>query len=127
VALSAALRFRKAGQTGTDPFSALVQLQADVRRGYFGTLPALQAADFQALPSRARAAGALSTLPDGFYRLPVPGAVPYINRTSLTQFRLYFVLPDNNNSAADAISIHSGDSTLAANRPRLTITYFLTE
>ncbi|MCQ3939413.1 MAG: hypothetical protein DPW18_20570, partial [Chloroflexi bacterium] len=48
----------------------------------------------------------------------------YINRTGTTQFRIYFVLDDNNDFGADFMRFYSGDAS-AARRPRLIVEYYI--
>ncbi|MGE5251615.1 MAG: PQQ-dependent sugar dehydrogenase [Bacteroidota bacterium] len=126
VVLSSVLSFRRSAITGT-PLAALSPLQADIRRSYFGSVPALEPADFQAPASRSRVAGTLGALADGYYRLPLPYASAWVNQRGLTQLRLYFSMPDNNDLGADNLSIYSGDSPVPGDRPSLTIRYYVTE
>jgi len=47
-----------------------------------------------------------------------------INKTGVTQFRLRFAKQDNGDNGADYVNFYSGNAA-AANRPKLTITYYL--
>jgi hypothetical protein len=125
VILSAKLSFRKASILGTDPFTILSPLQADIRSGYFGQTPELEASDFQAAANRLRIAGVVVPLPGSFYSLPIGRGIPSINKTGLTQLRLYFTVADNNNLSADLINIYSDENATPGSRPRLTIKYYL--
>ena len=125
VILSARLTFRKSRLVGSDPLVSLAPLQADIRTGYFGTSPALEPGDFQAAASRQYTAGAITPLANNFYALPLGAGIPYINKAGLTQLRLYFVVQDNNNFSADLLNIYSGENTTLADRPRLTIRYYI--
>ena len=120
------LKIRKAGMTGTDPFTTHGTLVADIQKGFFGTSSVLQPADFQAAASKNTAGTftAVSGLP-GWYRL-VLGASnsPYINKIGLTQFRLRFTSDDNNDRGADYVSFFAGEA-VAANRPLLIVEYTL--
>ena len=49
--------------------------------------------------------------------------VAAINKTGSTQFRVYFTLDDNDNGRNDYISYTSGESSSAASRPQLIVTY----
>jgi hypothetical protein len=46
-----------------------------------------------------------------------------INRTGITQFRLYFLKDDNNNHVADFMKFLSGNAPVAS-RPQLVIEYY---
>jgi hypothetical protein len=45
-----------------------------------------------------------------------------VNKTGLTQFRLYFSLDDNNNHVADFMQFFSGNAPIAS-RPVLSVIY----
>jgi hypothetical protein len=125
VITSAALRFKKFGQIGADPFSTHGQLLVDVRKGAFGGLAALQRGDFQAPAGKS----ALMTVADnpvnGWYSRSLPPAgLIYINKTGLTQFRLRFAEGDNDDGSADNLRFYSGN-TAPANRPVLVIKYYI--
>jgi hypothetical protein len=50
------------------------------------------------------------------------GGKLYVNRTGVSQLRLYFSVDDNNNNIADFIRFFSGNAA-AGDRPKLLITY----
>ena len=51
------------------------------------------------------------------------GALAYINKAGITQFRLRFSLDDNDDRGADFMRFYSGNA--AENRPVLIITYYV--
>jgi hypothetical protein len=112
---------------GTNPFNLFKGLLIDVRKGYFGSSSALQAADFKAAANKS--VGPFKPVPVGArYTIGLPStAYPYINRLltgdGLTQLRLRFALDDNNDATANYIRFYSGNA--AANRPTLTIEYYV--
>jgi hypothetical protein len=84
--------------------------------------------DFQAIPSAI--IGPFTVMDEGgWYTLNLPiVAKSYINRLEtgdgLTQIRLRFDLDDNNNAAANFLSIFSGDAP-AGSRPQLIVEYYV--
>lgn len=114
----------------SDPLSTFGGLLVDVRKGYFGTVPGLQAYDFQgtahinglgpfAPPSVSRLYS-ISLLSAAFPRINVLG-----KSSGLTQLRLRFSIDDNNDSISNYISFFSGNAANAEDRPTLTISYYL--
>ncbi|MGC1376671.1 MAG: hypothetical protein WA821_10620, partial [Anaerolineales bacterium] len=97
-------------------------LWVDVRKGPFG-VAALQLGDFNAAASALKVGAFDKTPPaSGWYSAALnPAGRSNINKTGLTQFRLYFALDDNNNHIADFMKFLSGDSL--SNKPVLVITY----
>jgi hypothetical protein len=113
---------------GGNPVSAFGGFVADIKNGFFGTASALQTGDFQAAASKSY--GPFNTaLVGGWYSINLNGAKGYVNKLSansgLTQIRLRFNLDDNNNAIANYLSLYSGNTTTAANRPQLVITYIV--
>jgi hypothetical protein len=111
---------------GGDPVSFLQGFMADVKTGPFGAI-ALQAADFQTAATASY--GPLpSTLVGGWYSLNLSNSKNHINKLAsgggLTQIRLRFKLDDNNNTAANYLSLFSGNAA-AASRPQLVIHYYV--
>jgi hypothetical protein len=125
VVLSVTLKIKKQGQVGTNPFVTHKPLLVDIRKNFFGTLPGLQPADFQAAASKP-AVGTFDATPLGGWYSAVLGsaAFPFINLTGTTQLRLRFSLDDNNNHRADYVTFYSGNAA-AANRPQLVIQYYV--
>jgi len=123
--VSVVFRFRKYGLVGSDPFTVLGILQADIRLGNFGTSPGLESIDFQSPASRANIARSLISLPDNWYALGLTNGSAYINKIGGTQLRLRFTLDDNNDNINDYMTIYSGTVLTEANRPKLIVKYFL--
>ncbi len=96
-----------------------------VREGAFSNDIALQASDFQALVS-SRIRGVIPNTPAGnWYSTNLPSTTfRYINVTGTTQFRLHFLLGDDNDKRADYIRFYSGNAG-AANRPKLIVEYYI--
>ncbi len=122
------LKVKKQGITGGgNPLTAFQGFKVDVKNGMFGT-SALQAADFQAAASKA-VGPILPTPVSGWYSLNLTSAKTYINKLSasggLTQLRLRFTLDDDNNAAANYLSLYSGNVLVTADRPQLIIEYYL--
>lgn len=122
---SAVLRIKQNGApVGANPFTALGSLRADVREGSFGTA-GLQVTDFEAVASGNAVATFNETPVDLWYSATLNAAGRgFINAVSgVTQFRLRFSDPDNNNATADYMKFLSGDFT--SDQPELIITYTL--
>lgn len=108
---------------GGNPITMFQGLMADVKNGFFGTTPSVQAGDFQAASSQSF--GPFSpTLINYWYSINLNSAS--INKlttnSGLTQIRLRFKLDDNNNTIANYLSLYSGNA--AASRPQLVINYY---
>jgi hypothetical protein len=122
---SAVLKIKQSGSAvGSNPFSILDSLYADIRKGYFGSSSSLQLADFNAAATASKV-GAFGTTPvSGWYSATLNSTGrSNINKTSLTQFRLFFNLDDNDNNVADYMKFVSGDAS--SNKPQLIIKYTL--
>jgi hypothetical protein len=122
---SVTLKIFKAAAVGTDPLplTAFGSLLADIQKGTFGTA-ALQTTDFQAKAS-ANAIGHFSSIGSGWYQLVIPASdYKYVNLAGVTQFRLRFASPSNNNKVADYDMFGAGDAA-SAYRPVLTVEYTL--
>lgn len=125
VITKATLKIRRSGVVGTDPFTILGTLRADMLKPFFGTTPALQLIDFQATAGKSSAAIFNPTPVSGWYTATlIASGRAYINRTGTTQFRLYFLTDDNNNSIADFMEFYSG-YYIASQRPTLTMEYYV--
>ncbi|NOH02331.1 MAG: hypothetical protein HND47_10440 [Chloroflexi bacterium] len=124
VITSAVLKIKKQGLSGTNPFNILGALRVDMRKPAFGT-PALALSDFKSRAGRNNVAS-FGAAPSGRWysaSLNNVGRV-YINRTGTTQFRIYFVLDDNDDNGADFMKFFSGNAG-AASRPQLVIEYYV--
>jgi len=127
VILSATLRLRRGTVVGTNPFSTHGTCFIDVKgTGGFGGSTNLQTGDFQA-PADAPQAGSLTDAPndgDWSYGVLDANGLLFIDKTGITQFRIYFSLDDNDDGASDYIGWYSGDNATPANRPVLEIVYY---
>jgi serine protease len=122
---SAVLKIKHTGAiAGTNPFTALTNLWADIRKIRFGTAFSLQPADFNAAASATKV-GVFDPKPaSSWYSMPLNASgLSNISKANLTQFRLYFIKDDNNNHVADYTKFLSGNSS--TNKPTLTITFTL--
>ncbi|RPH62265.1 MAG: hypothetical protein EHM81_02575, partial [Chloroflexi bacterium] len=121
---SATLRIKQSGSpVGSSPFTSLGKLLVDIKTGTFGKIN-LEAGDFQA-PSTLKKVGSFGkTAVGGWYSVSLsPAGISKIDRSGVTQFRLYFTNGDNGNSRADFMKFFSGNS--ATGKPGLIITYTL--
>jgi hypothetical protein len=121
---TAQLKIKQNGlPVGTDPFTILGSVWADIRTGTFGA-GALELADFNSAAS-VTAAGAFNSTPvSSYYTLTMNAtARNAINKLGRTQMRLRFGVDDNNDALADYMKFLSGDFT--SGQPQLIITYTL--
>ena len=123
--LSARLSLKR-GVIYGDPLSSLGRCVVDIKGGSgFGKVTTLEPVDFQALPSKKRAA-LLTPVGDdsGWYTAQIDSkCFQFISRTAVTQFRIYFEIPDNGDLAPDYIGWYSGECPIPENRPVLEILY----
>jgi hypothetical protein len=122
---SAQLKIKQTGAAlGSNPFSVLGSLWADIRKGPFGT-SVLALTDFNAAASAAKVGAFNKTPAGGWYTDTLSAAgLARINFSGLTQFRLYFAKDDNNNHKADFMQFVSGNGS-ASFQPQLVIIYTL--
>ena len=104
---------------GKNPFNVLGKLWADIRTGPFG-IGALEARDFNAKATSTKVGYFVPGFGDTNTILNATGR-SRINKTGITQFRLYFEKGDNNNRRADFIKFVSHPSV--GTPPTLRITY----
>jgi hypothetical protein len=124
---SVVLTLTRGSLTGTNPFTTHGTLNVDASAGGFNGNVALETGDFQANATVVGAAtmsvvtsnGQVSS---GTFLTPGLAAV---NKTGITQVRIYFALDDNGDSGADYVGFYSGDNGTASNRPRLIVSYTL--
>ncbi len=121
------LKVKKQGISGGgNPVTTFKGFMVDVKKGAFGTA-ALQASDFQTASSKTYGPF-LKALSGGWYSIDLTAGKAYINKLNthfgLTQIRLRFKLDDNNNKAANYLSLFSGNAPLAS-RPQLIIEYYV--
>ena len=112
---------------GGNPVTAFQGFVVDLKNGMFG-MAALQLGDFQAGVSKSY--GPFKPIPvSNWYSINLTNGQSYVNKLStnggLTQIRLRFKLDDNNNAVANYLSLYTGNAPAAANRPQLTITYYV--
>ena len=126
VILSATLKIKKAALVGANPFATFQGLLVDIANLPYSGNSALQKADFQAVTGKS-AIGTFGNIPAGAWYTAelVSSAFPLINRTGPTELRLHFKLDDNNNLAANYVRFFSGDTVATADRPVLTISYYV--
>jgi oligopeptide transport system substrate-binding protein len=110
---------------GGNPVTTFQGFMVDIKKGFFGTT-ALQASDFQTAASKTY--GPFNTvLTTGWYSINLTNGKAYVNKLStlsgLTQIRLRFKLDDNNNTIANYLSLYSGNTLTAGNRPQLIVEY----
>jgi hypothetical protein len=123
-AYSGALRLKKAGIVGTDPFTDHMKMIVGAAE-VIGSSSALEPADFDyALALE----GALWISPEtvnGWYLGALqPVTADLVEPEGITQMRLFFSLDDNNDSIADYLKLFSGNAD-TAKRPQLIIYYYL--
>ena len=122
---SVKLKIRQRGVTGGNPFLSLGSIKLDLRKGAFGNSASLQNVDFQAAAHLNGFASITNNPVSGWYTKNLPvSALPEINLTGSTQFRLRFATGDNDNWGDDYIRFHSGNAA-GGSRPRLIIEYYV--
>jgi hypothetical protein len=112
---------------GGDPVNSFKGFTVDIKTGFFGSAPGLQASDFQA--KAIQSYGPFKpALKNGWYTFNLTSAEAAINKRTtnggVTQIRLRFKLDDNNNAVANYLSLYSGNAP-AAWRPQLVIEYYV--
>jgi hypothetical protein len=122
---SVTLKIKQAGQGGSNPFSSLGNIVADIKTGAFSNNNNLQRADFQAASSNNAVLSIPNSPSSGWYSGTLGAAnFNYVSKTSVTQLRLRFATDDNNNKVTDYLSFYTGNySTNTSYRPVLVITY----
>jgi CSLREA domain-containing protein len=118
------LKIKQQGNVvGVSPFS-FASLYVDMRNPAFGG-SALELADFNFAAKKVKSAVFNPNPVSGWFSARFNnGGNLYVNRTGVTQLRLYFSVDDNNNNVADFIRFFSGNAS-AGDRPKLLITYYL--
>jgi|GEM_PF-1385699 len=120
---SATLRIRQNGTPiGSNPFNILGNLLVQIRTGSFANNVALRLNDFNAPATSASLGSIINTPVSNWYtKILNTAGRNAINKTGVTQFRLYFARGDNNDLSNDYLRFHTGNS--ASNQPELTIVY----
>jgi hypothetical protein len=94
---------------------------ADIKKGTFN-LAALEANDLNAEAEPIHYAGIFNAGTDGWYTLTLnPLYFKYVNKAGMTQFRLRFEHPHDNDRLADYLMFFAGDS--ATDAPLLIVDY----
>ena len=122
---SATLRLRRGVQASANPFDAVGPGYADIKggSGFNGSLT-LEAADFEAEADAVQVATMSNPTFDGEWsqgRLNPTGRAA-INKTGHTQFRVYHLPGDNDESTADYLGYYPGEDG-AGYAPELIVTY----
>jgi glucose/arabinose dehydrogenase len=126
VITSAILKLRLVGISHTSPFAKLGNLLVDMAVPYFGTSSALQALDFQAASTRSSAAVVNPVPANKWYSAALSNTSrSTVNLSGVTQFRLEFQTPTNNNSVSNYASFYSGNSPTVSYRPILIVQYYV--
>jgi hypothetical protein len=119
---SVKLRLKYRAVTGTNPYSTHGNLTVDLKNGAFSGDRTLQAADFQASASKTGVMSVPNTPVNGWYSASLgSGNFGSISLLGVTQFRLRFVLDDNDDLGDDFIAFNSGNAL--SDRPQLIVTY----
>jgi hypothetical protein len=121
---SAVIKIKQNGTpVGRNPFDIFGNLLVDISSGTFGT-PDLTPTDFEETPAAAIVGIFKKTPINGWYSVTLASTgKEQINKTGITQFRIYFTKENNSNLKADFMKFLSGNS--ATDRPKLTIKYTL--
>jgi hypothetical protein len=122
---SVTLRLRRGDLTGTNPFSTHGTCWADIVSGSFSGSAALQTGDFQAAATATQVASMsnpAANLDWSTGNLNAAGLAA-VNKTGLTQLRVYFNTGDNDDTGNDYLGFYAGNNGTAANRPQLVVTY----
>jgi hypothetical protein len=122
---SALVKINQSGRpTGSNPFDVLGNLWVDIRRGVFGRTAALGLEDFSARASAEQVGAFNATLTENQYAADLDAAGrSNINKSGVTQLRLYFAEVDNHNHRPAFIKFLSGNAS--SGKPELVITYSL--
>lgn len=129
VIMGVTLKVKKQGIAGGgDPVTIFQGFVAAVRKGFFGSASSLQTADFAAYANKTLLPVSPSLISGG-YSISLTSAKAYVNKLStnggVTQIRLRFKLDDNDNLAANYLSLYSGNSSTTTYRPQLLVTYYV--
>ena len=123
--VSVTVRLLRESVSGTNPFSTHGTCWIDVQTGGFSGSATLETSDFQAGATVVQAAGLSNAAANGVWSegsLNAAG-IASVSKTGTTQLRIYFAVDDNDNTRADYISYFPGESSAAANRPQIVVTY----
>jgi len=125
------LTIKRQGLIGTDPFDTHQNINIDIQKGYFGSaglfgINGLDLSDFQ-VPASKSSAGTIYNNPvNGWYWAMLDNtAIPYVNLTGVTQFRLGFQVDDNDDRGDDYLKFFSGNYKAQSDRPQLQVEYYV--
>jgi glutamate synthase domain-containing protein 3 len=125
IVISAALKIRRSSSAGGTPFKSLKPMIADIRRPFFGSSIGLQPSDFQSLANLDRAVTfSLTPSWSWFTGSLTTGSLRFINRMGATQFRLRFLLDDDNDLQSDFVTFYSGNAP-SVSQPMLIVKYLI--
>jgi len=124
----AMLKLARGADSGSNPFGWGGTCAIDLASGHFGASEALEAADWEA-PATVAGVASFASAPadpnEGYYmvsnRFSSEGRMN-INLDGLTQLRVYFTTPRNNNSQADYLGFWSAEA-IETRKPKLLIEY----
>ncbi|MBI5953696.1 MAG: cadherin domain-containing protein [Chloroflexi bacterium] len=120
--VSAQVKVRKQGVTGTDPFGTHGNLLLEIRNGTFNNDIALSLGDFSAAADSGSSQDKFTAADSGWYTASLGNAnLALLNKYGVTQFRLLFSKDDNDDMSADYAKFFSGNST--SDLPQLVVTY----
>lgn len=121
----AKLRLRRGTVVGSNPFTVLGNLRADVKTGFFNGNSALEAADFQAAATATAVCTMTNPANDGDWSECSFNAagLAAINKTGTTQIRVAFSTDDNDDLSADYMGFIPGDTLFSDEMPTLEVTF----
>ena len=122
---AATLRLVRGTISGSNPFSTHGPCVADIRTGGFGGSTAFAYSDWEAAATATNVVtlsspGSNGSASSGALSSTGRGA---ISKTATTQLRVYCTLGDNDDLGFDYIGFYPGETSTAANRPQLIVTY----
>jgi hypothetical protein len=123
---SATLRLIRGDLLGVNPFGTHGPCYVDIVTGAFSGDPVLQSGDFEAAATATQVATMSNPLSNGATSTGVLNAagLAAINRTGLTQMKIYFATDDNDDTTTDLMGFYPANNATPANRPVLEVTYF---
>ncbi|HEY0947202.1 MAG TPA: hypothetical protein VGD81_18105 [Opitutaceae bacterium] len=125
--ISATLRVKKSGSSGSNPFDTLGLCHVDIKGGNgFGDSPALAGADFQADADATQVAQlAAPTVGNGNISTGTLNETgrSHVNPAGFTQLRIYFSTKHDADGGNDYLSWYSGEAATEADRPTLEVSY----
>jgi hypothetical protein len=127
VIVSAKLVLYRSGVLGASPFDTHNAAKVDVKTGSFNNFALLEPADFQALATSLGVSILSKAAANGDYSyatLPNAGLAA-INKTGLTQLRVYFGKGDDDDSISDFLYFAAGENANPDLRPRLFVEYLM--